>query len=96
MHTNVLHDLLTQKGTRIVPDVYRNGNKLVRVDKSHYPIHISNESLNDNDYIALNKIVVTIRNHRKDACIAMRDNMLAMKFVRCSNQIKITLCKAYS
>lgn len=72
-------------GPDIVPNMCLNRSRLVRVkDKFHYLGHIVTESLSDH-----------VDFERERRAFATRVNMFARRFARCSEQVKITLFKAY-
>ncbi|PZC82307.1 hypothetical protein B5X24_HaOG210610 [Helicoverpa armigera] len=67
-----------------VPPIKLNGKALVRVAKFKYLGHYVTEDLNDQEDI-----------ERERRALAVRCNMLARRFARCSKLAKITLFKAY-
>jgi hypothetical protein len=67
-----------------VPSLHLGGTPLNRVDRFKYLGHWLTEDLNDN---------VDIERERRALCV--RCNMLARRFVGCSDQVKVTLFKAY-
>ncbi|XP_063387654.1 uncharacterized protein LOC134673586 [Cydia fagiglandana] len=73
---------------RMNPNVYHkiqlNGKSLERVTQFKYLGHILCENLKDDLDI-----------ERERRALAVRSNMLARRFARCSKQVKITLFKAY-
>lgn len=68
----------------VVPPVKLLGVPLNRVSQFKYLGHIVNEDLSDNNDI-----------ERERRALAVRCNMLARRFARCTNDVKITLFKAY-
>ncbi|CAK1582534.1 unnamed protein product [Parnassius mnemosyne] len=72
------------KSPENVPAIKLNGIELKRVAKFKYLGHFVTDDLNDN---------VDIERERR--ALAVRCNMLARRFARCSEQVKITLFKAY-
>lgn len=67
-----------------VPPVYLNGLALKKVESFKYLGHIVTSDLRDDKDI-----------ERERRALAVRTNMLARRFVRCSRDVKITLFKAY-
>lgn len=67
-----------------VPAIKLNGNELKRVYQFKYLGHYVTDDLRDQ---------VDIERERR--ALAVRCNMLARRFARCSEQVKITLFKAY-
>ena len=68
-----------------VPEIIRlNGLHLNRVSKIKYLGHFITDDLKDDTDI-----------ERERRALAVRGNMLARRFARCSDQVKITLFKAY-
>jgi hypothetical protein len=67
-----------------VPPVYLNGSQLRRVTHFKYLGHIVDEDLKDNFDI-----------ERERRALAVRGNMLAHRFARCTVGVKLTLFKAY-
>ncbi|XP_026727711.1 uncharacterized protein LOC113493881 [Trichoplusia ni] len=67
-----------------VPDVLLSGSPLRRVNKFKYLGHWVTEDLKDNCDI-----------DRERRSLAVRCNMLARRFARCTKPVKITLFKAY-
>lgn len=67
-----------------IPDIMLNGLSLNRVNKFKYLGHYLTDDLKDD---------VDIERERR--ALAVRGNMLARRFARCSDQVKITLFKAY-
>ena len=72
------------KAPDYVPSFTLNGLSIRRVNSFKYLGHILTDDLKDN---------VDIERERR--ALAVRGNMLARRFYRCTNQVKITLFKAY-
>ncbi|XP_049886868.1 uncharacterized protein LOC126381438 [Pectinophora gossypiella] len=74
------------KGRKLsnVPPVYLNKVPLARVSSFKYLGHIVNEKLKDDTDM-----------ERERRALAVRCNMLARRFARCSAEVKITLFKAF-
>lgn len=70
--------------TYSTPPVSLGGIELKKVDKFKYLGHWVTDTLSDNADI-----------ERERRALAVRCNMLARRFVRCSKQVKVTLFKAY-
>ncbi|CAK1585978.1 unnamed protein product [Parnassius mnemosyne] len=66
------------------PDLFLNGSKLKKVTSFKYLGHFLADDLKDN---------VDIERERR--ALAVRSNMLARRFARCTDLVKITLFKAY-
>ncbi|XP_053602893.1 uncharacterized protein LOC128670901 [Plodia interpunctella] len=66
------------------PEIQINGIKIQRVYKFKYLGHILTSGLRDDDDI-----------ERERRVLAMRANMVARRFARCSSKVKITLFGAY-
>ncbi|XP_068621204.1 uncharacterized protein [Battus philenor] len=67
-----------------VPPIKLNGEPLKRVSSFKYLGHVVTEDLKDDKDI-----------ERERRAMAVRCNMLARRFARCSTEVKITLFKAY-
>ncbi|XP_063530738.1 uncharacterized protein LOC134741773 [Cydia strobilella] len=67
-----------------VPSIALNGNDLRRVSQFKYLGHYLTEDLKDD-----------LDLERERRALAVRSNMLARRFTRCSKQVKITLFKAF-
>ncbi|XP_059053679.1 uncharacterized protein LOC131847967, partial [Achroia grisella] len=67
--------------TDVFPEVKLNGIVLERVYKFKYLGHLLNSDLRDDDDI-----------ERERRALAVRANMIAHRFARCSRDVKITLC----
>lgn len=72
------------KGPERVPDVYLNESAVRVVKQFKYLGHIITEDLRDD---------LDIERERRN--LSIRCNMLARRFARCSDEVKITLFKAY-
>ncbi|XP_026331998.1 uncharacterized protein LOC113239294 [Hyposmocoma kahamanoa] len=72
------------KGPESVPLIKLNDVNLTRVYSFKYLGHYITDDLNDHEDI-----------ERERRALAIRSNMLARRFARCSRQVKITLFKAY-
>ncbi|XP_063542680.1 uncharacterized protein LOC134751227 [Cydia strobilella] len=66
------------------PDIFLNGTPLQRVYRFKYLGHYLTDDLKDHLDI-----------ERERRALAVRSNMLARRFARCSDQVKITLFKAF-
>ncbi|XP_063895033.1 uncharacterized protein LOC135118044 [Helicoverpa armigera] len=66
------------------PPICLNGSPLTRVNKFKYLGHIVTDDLKDNEDI-----------ERERRALAVRGNMLARRFARCTVQVKLALFKAY-
>lgn len=73
-----------KKGPTCVPPVKLNGTTLKRVTSFKYLGHIVNAELNDDEDI-----------ERERRALAVRGNMVARRFARCTDAVKITLFKAF-
>ncbi|CAG9106517.1 unnamed protein product [Plutella xylostella] len=71
-------------GPETVPPVYLLGSPVRVVRSFKYLGHLLNEQLNDEQDM-----------ERERRALAVRCNMLARRFARCSREVKITLFKAY-
>ncbi|XP_063542685.1 uncharacterized protein LOC134751231 [Cydia strobilella] len=71
-------------GPDSVPAVYLNGSKINVVKRFKYLGHLLTERLQDDDDI-----------ERERRALAVRGNMLARRFSKCSKDVKTTLFKAY-
>ncbi|XP_026326114.1 uncharacterized protein LOC113240070 [Hyposmocoma kahamanoa] len=67
-----------------IPSIKLNGNELKRAYAFKYLGHFVTDDLKDNLDI-----------ERERRALAVRSNMLARRFARCSKQVKVTLFKAY-
>jgi hypothetical protein len=67
-----------------VPPISLNGNELKNVCTFKYLGHVINSDLNDDEDI-----------ERERRAMAVRSNMLARRFTRCTVEVKITLFKAF-
>ncbi|CAB3239040.1 unnamed protein product [Arctia plantaginis] len=74
----------TNNYPRVVPPVKLNGTTLSRVRQYKYLGHIVTEDLKDDQDI-----------ERERRALAVRSNMIARRFARASEQVKITLFKAF-
>ncbi|KAG7305839.1 hypothetical protein JYU34_008378 [Plutella xylostella] len=72
------------KRPRDVPPVLLNGKSLVMVDQFRYLGHILTTDLKDNADI-----------ERERRALSVRANMIARRFARCTQQVKVTLFRAY-
>ncbi|XP_045541720.1 uncharacterized protein LOC106712835 [Papilio machaon] len=72
------------RGPDILPPINLNGTRLNRVTRFKYLGHILADDLKDDDDV-----------ERERRALAARGNMLARRFSRCTDQVKITLFKAY-
>ncbi|KAL0851461.1 hypothetical protein ABMA28_007258 [Loxostege sticticalis] len=72
------------KSHEFIPPIYLSGVKLNRVFQFKYLGHILTDDLKDDLDV-----------ERERRALAVRGNMLARRFARCSDQVKITLFKAY-
>ncbi|KAG7312247.1 hypothetical protein JYU34_001719 [Plutella xylostella] len=72
------------KTPKHIPPIKLNGKDLKRVAKFKYLGHIVSEDQKDDLDI-----------ERERRAMAVRGNMLARRFARCSKEVKITLFKAY-
>ena len=68
----------------VFPNIMLNGTALRRVSKFKYLGHILTSDLKDNDDI-----------ERERRALAVRANMIARRFARCSTEVKITLFRSY-
>lgn len=75
---------VTGKHLDMAPQIMLNGATLNRVHKFKYLGHYLTDDLKDD---------VDIERERR--ALAVRGNMLARRFARCTHQVKITLFKAY-
>ncbi|XP_048480393.1 uncharacterized protein LOC119694132 [Plutella xylostella] len=69
---------------RLVPSVYLGGVELNRVTEFKYLGHVVTETLVDD-----------LDMERERRALAVRCNMLARRFARCTRQVKLTLFRAY-
>ncbi|CAG9094257.1 unnamed protein product [Plutella xylostella] len=69
---------------RLVPSVYLGGVELNRVTEFKYLGHVVTETLVDD-----------LDMERERRALAIRCNMLARRFARCTRQVKLTLFRAY-
>lgn len=67
-----------------VPPILLNGKELKRVSRFKYLGHIVSEDLRDDHDI-----------ERERRALAVRGNMLARRFARCSRDVKVTLFKSF-
>ncbi|XP_052744260.1 uncharacterized protein LOC128199314 [Bicyclus anynana] len=72
------------RGPERIPGVFLEGNLLERVERFRYLGHVVTEDLNDNEDI-----------ERERRALSVRCNMLARRFAKCSEQVKVTLFRAY-
>lgn len=72
------------KGPGRVPPVTLDGTALARVTKFKYLGHVVTDDLKDDQDI-----------ERERRALTVRSNMLARRFARCSEQVKITLFKSF-
>ncbi|XP_022831043.1 uncharacterized protein LOC111359678 [Spodoptera litura] len=68
----------------VFPGIMLNGTALRRVSKVKYLGHLLTSGLEDNDDI-----------ERERRALAVRANMIARRFARCSTDVKITLFRSY-
>ncbi|XP_050664361.1 uncharacterized protein LOC126965003 [Leptidea sinapis] len=71
-------------GPDMVPEVYLNGTVISVVKQFKYLGHVLTERLQDDEDI-----------ERERRALAVRGNMLARRFAKCSRDVKTTLFKAY-
>ncbi|XP_039762481.1 uncharacterized protein LOC120635529 [Pararge aegeria] len=72
------------RGPGTIPGVFLDGDLLERVERFRYLGHIVTEGLVDNEDV-----------ERERRALAVRCNMFARRFAKCSDQVKVTLFRAY-